>query len=148
MFYANNVKIRKRKERRSKLGEKGGVKKNSYRFFLSRAFSTIFSLSLGFRCSFCQPARTVSFFLSTGLSLLFRLLSVPLPLWPMLLTHSENGSSSFRRSIMPSSYTNQVIAVAAKGTETWCTKMEGYNVPVPRKFLFPHRSHLSISTRT
>lgn len=52
---------------------------------------------------------------------------------------------------MPSSYTNQVIAVAAKGTETWCTKMEGYNVPVPRKFLFdrigPYRLELDSKNR-
>lgn len=100
-------------------------------------FNDLLSLSW---LSFCQPARTVSLSLSLSLSTDLSLLSfdsslVPLPPWPMLLTHSENGSSSFRRSIMPSSYTNQVIAVAAKGTETWCTKMEGYNVPA--KFLFP-----------
>lgn len=97
-------------------------------------FNDLLSLSW---LSVSRPGRSLFLSLSLDRSLasLFRLLSVPLPPWPMLLTHSENGSSSFRRSIMPSSYTNQVIAVAAKGTETWCTKMEGYNVPA--KFLFP-----------
>lgn len=95
-------------------------------------FNDLLSLSW---LSVSRPGRSLSLSLDRSLASLFRLLSVPLPPWPMLLTHSENGSSSFRRSIMPSSYTNQVIAVAAKGTETWCTKMEGYNVPA--KFLFP-----------
>lgn len=108
-------------------GERETCQIAPFRFFLSRAFSTIFSLFLGFRCSFCQPASTVSLSLSLSRPVSrFSFDSSLSPFHVAYVTHSFRERFEFveKKHNAEFLYEPGRRRGGYKGTETWCTKME------------------------